>query len=207
MRFILVCLSLGLALLGCENKDTKTATAKPTMTPQAGLARAPIQKAAIKFKKAPQAKGPTSKPASRAASQPTSRPTSRPTSAPASGGVSGQLSGTITLAPGLGAHVKTGQTLFIMVRRDAGEGKKGMMLAAKKVAVTGPQLFPLKYSMTGRDVMMQGTVLSGAIRVEARIDADGDAISKQPGDVTGKVGGVRKVGDKAVDFVLDKTIK
>jgi hypothetical protein len=121
--------------------------------------------------------------------------------------VSGSISGTITLAPGLEKSVKAGQTLFISARRDAGDGKRGMMLAAKKVVLKGPQAFPLKYTMTGRDVMMQGTILAGQVRVHARIDQDGDAISKQPGDVTGQIPSARKVGDTKADLILDQVIK
>ena len=33
--------------------------------------------------------------------------------------------------------------------------------------------------------MMQGTRLWGPVRVEARVDTDGDALSKLPGDLTG----------------------
>ena len=102
--------------------------------------------------------------------------------------------------------VKAGSTLFIIVRRDAGEGKKGMMLAAKKIPVTGAAMFPLSYTVTPKDVMMAGTILNGPVRVSARIDQDGDAISKQPGDVTGKAKAVIKVGDKAAHFTLDSAL-
>jgi hypothetical protein len=81
-----------------------------------------------------------------------------------------------------------------------------MLLAAKKIPVTGAKMFPYAYTVTPKDVMMAGTILSGAIRVEARIDQDGDAISKQPGDVAGARAEVSKVGDKGVDFVLDKAL-
>ena len=81
-----------------------------------------------------------------------------------------------------------------------------MILAAKKINVTGAQLFPLKYVLTPRDVMMQGTVLAGHVRLYARLDQDGDAMSKQPGDVTGFAEGVKTVGDKSVDFMLDFVI-
>ena len=61
----------------------------------------------------------------------------------------GSIAGTIKLAPGLEKNVKAGQALFIL-RRDAGEGKKGMILAAKKINVTGAQMFRL--SMYSREM-------------------------------------------------------
>ena len=54
---------------------------------------------------------------------------------------------------------------------------------------------------------MQGTVLAGTVRVSARIDQDGDAISKQSGDIVGVSSAkAHKVGAKGIDFGLDKTL-
>ena len=184
--------------IGCQQKDDSKTASAPKPAAQKAPARAPVQKATIKPKGQVPAKrvGPTSRP--------TSMPTSQPTSMPAAR--SGSIAGTIKLAPGLEKNVKAGQALFISARRDAGEGKKGMILAAKKINVAGAQMFPLKYVLTPRDVMMQGTVLAGHVRLYARLDQDGDAMSKQPGDVTGFAEGVKTVGDKAVDFMLDFVI-
>lgn len=121
------------------------------------------------------------------------------------GGPSGVLQGTIELGSGLEAKVKPNSVLFIVARRDAGPGQKGMALAAKRMVV-GPNSFPLSFLMTGKDVMMQGTAFNGAVRLDARIDQDGDAISKQPGDVVGKAKDVVQVGDKGVKFTLDQTL-
>ena len=54
--------------------------------------------------------------------------------------------------------------------------------------------------------MMQGTSLAGPVRVEARIDQDGDAISKQPGDIVGALAKGAQVGDENLDFALDNTL-
>ena len=53
---------------------------------------------------------------------------------------------------------------------------------------------------------MAGTPLAGSVRVSARVDQDGDAISKQPGDLIGKVKAAVKVGAKKVDFSLDSAL-
>lgn len=123
---------------------------------------------------------------------------------PAPGG--GTLTGTIALDEGMKAKVKAGSVLFIIVRQDAGEGQRGMLLAAKKVPVTGADMFPLAYTVGPQDVMMQGTALAGAVRVEARVDQDGDAISKAPGDVVGALSKAVKVGDKGLDFALNSSL-
>lgn len=132
-----------------------------------------------------------------------------PTGMPAPGeavGAGGTLSGTIALDPSMTDKVKAGSVLFIIVRRDEGEGQKGMLLAAKKIPVTGTGMFPLKYTVGPADVMMQGTQLAGGVRVEARVDQDGDAISKAPGDVVGVLARGVKVGDEGVDFALDSNL-
>lgn len=121
-------------------------------------------------------------------------------------GLGGNLSGTITLADTVKDAVKAGSVVFIIVRSDAGEGQKGMLLAAKKIPVTGTDMFPLTYTVGPADVMMQGTPLMGKVRLEARVDQDGDAISKAPGDVVGAMTGANTVGDSEIDFVLDQKL-
>ncbi len=121
-------------------------------------------------------------------------------------GVGGTLTGKIELDAGMKAKVKAGSVLFIIVRQDAGEGQRGMLLAAKKVPVTGADMFPLNYTVGPQDVMMQGTQLGGNVRVEARVDQDGDAISKTPGDVVGALGKAVRVGAKGLDFTLNQSL-
>jgi hypothetical protein len=117
----------------------------------------------------------------------------------------GTVRGTIELGSGLADKIKPGSVLFIIVRRDAGEGAKGMLLASQKLPASAG-LFPLKYVVSAKDVMMQGTQLSGAVRVDARIDGDGDAISKAEGDIVGAHSKVVNVGTHDVNFTLDQTL-
>jgi hypothetical protein len=90
-------------------------------------------------------------------------------------------------------------------RSQSRERQRGTLLAAKKVPITGPEMFPYVYEVSSADVMMQGSVLAGKVRVEARADSDGDALSKLAGDLTG---GPRatEVGQEGVDFVLDAVL-
>lgn len=130
---------------------------------------------------------------------------SQPGGAAGTAQVSGALAGTIQLADNLKGDVKAGAVIFIIVRRDEGEGKRGMMIAAKKLPVPDAKIFPLKYIVTGRDVMMAGTKLFGPVRVEARIDHDGDALSKNPGDIVGGPIAV-PTGAKNADFTLSQKL-
>ena len=207
-------------LFACGKKDAPVTTA-PVKTSAPG--RAPVQKAKI-YSPKKNAVHPGSQPTSRPTSQPASMPAYRSTQpggalpaghpptggaktqAAAPSGPAGNLSGKITLAPDQAANIKPGSVLFIIVRRDAGEGQRGMLLAAKKIPVTGAKMFPYSYMVTPKDVMMAGTVLNGSVRVEARVDQDGDAISKQPGDIVGGAKGAHQVGSDGVDFSLLKSL-
>lgn len=44
---------------------------------------------------------------------------------------------------------------------------------------------PLAFELTERNQMIRGTELAGDVVVTVRYDQDGDAITRQPGDVTG----------------------
>ena len=81
-----------------------------------------------------------------------------------------------------------------------------MILAVDKIRLDGPNDFPLRYTLTGRHVMTPGTVLSGSVRVSARVDQDGDALSKQPGDLTGAHPKAVRVSGDPIHFTLDTAI-
>ena len=208
MRFIIIGLMIGLMTPGCGKEETKKPAPKVS-TKKKGPSRAPVRQAVVKTKQGM----PTSMPASRPASRPMGKlppghpPMGGAASQPAAAASGGNINGTISLDKAQAGKIKAGSTLFIIVRRDEGEGKRGMMLAAKKINVTGAAMFPLKYTVTPKDVMMAGTSLVGNVRVSARIDQDGDAISKQPGDVVGAAKAPVEVGSKkAADFTLDSAI-
>lgn len=92
--------------------------------------------------------------------------------------------GTIKLDAKARDRAKAGLPLFVMVKRvDASGAPTGMPLAAEKLTWQGGDL---PFELTERDQMIQGTELTGDVMVMARVDQDGDAVSKQPGDVTGQ---------------------
>ena len=97
----------------------------------------------------------------------------------------GVIKGRIELTEELRSRVKPGTTLFVSVRRFAGPNQRGMIMAAKKIPVGGASQF-LWITVTQRDVMMGNTRLAVPVTLSARIDQDGDAISKQAGDIEGE---------------------
>ena len=233
MRFMMMLLA-AVALAGCGNQDKAPAEAKPVAQTGPAAAPAQKATLVKKAPPAPAGSGATmpapsgSQPANphAAGSQPAgsqpagsqpagsqpagsqpagSQPAGDPAAAAGTAQVSGALAGTIALSDSLKGDVKAGAVLFIIVRRDEGEGKRGMMIAAKKLPVPNADIFPLQYIVTGRDVMMAGTKLFGPVKVEARIDNDGDALSKNPGDIVGGPIGVT-TGAKDANFELKQKL-
>jgi len=96
-----------------------------------------------------------------------------------------RVTGTITLSPKQVEHAKLGTPLFVIVKQaDAAGQPVGTPLAVDKLAWDGK---PVPYDVTEGQAMVNGTQMTGDVVVMARIDQDGDAISKQPGDIVGQV--------------------
>ncbi|MBA3499415.1 MAG: hypothetical protein H0T65_03525 [Deltaproteobacteria bacterium] len=82
------------------------------------------------------------------------------------------------------ANVKAGGAVFLIVKKaDANGAPSGPPLAVDKVTYADG----LRFELTEAQAMVAGTELVGDVVVTARYDQDSDAISKQPGDVTGMV--------------------
>jgi hypothetical protein len=96
-----------------------------------------------------------------------------------------RVTGKIIVDPKAKDKVTPGTSVFLIVKRAGADG-----------ATTGPPLAVDKLSwgndgvafeLTEANAMVAGTELSGDVVVTARYDQDSDALSKQPGDVTGQV--------------------
>ncbi len=82
------------------------------------------------------------------------------------------------------ARAQAGTSLFVVVKRVGPDGAPfGPPLAAEKLAWNAAG--ELSFSLTEEQAMVGGTELTGEVIVTARYDQDADAISKQPGDITG----------------------
>ncbi len=130
-------------------------------------------------------------------------PTTKPTppsaqSAPASGE---KIEGVVDVDPKLKGKINGQAVLFIIAKSTSGAG--GPPLAVKRIA--SPK-FPVAYSLSAQDVMMQGTPFSGKVFLSARLDKDGNPTTKEPGNLTGEYKkNPADVGAKKVDIVLDRT--
>ena len=99
--------------------------------------------------------------------------------AAATGGV---ISGSLNLADNVKAKVPAGGTIFLIARALSPTGGPGPVLAAKRLTVGA---WPQQFELSANDVMITGTSLSGKVVLGARVDQDGDAMTKQVGDVEG----------------------
>ena len=129
--------------------------------------------------------------------------TKAPTPSPAAATSGEQISGKITVDPKLNSSIDPNAALFIIARPAGGAG--GPPLAVKKI---DRPTFPLSYSLSQENVMMQGMPFTGKINITARLDKDGNAVTRGPGDLSGdyKKNPVA-VGTKDVDVVLDQVMK
>jgi cytochrome c-type biogenesis protein CcmH len=109
------------------------------------------------------------------------------------------IEGTVRLAAGLEGRVPAGSVLFIIARR----GGAGPPLAVKRIREPG---FPLSFTLGPEDRMIQSIPFVGPLQVTARVDSDGNATSRSPGDMSGAAGGDVQPGARGVDVVIDQVL-
>lgn len=82
------------------------------------------------------------------------------------------------------SRAKAGTALFLVVKRAGSDGAPtGQPLAVEKLEWNAAGELP--FSLTEAQAMVGGTELTGDVIVTARYDQDSDALSKEPGDITG----------------------
>src|SRR5204863_7006144 len=93
-----------------------------------------------------------------------------------------RIKGTLKVGAKVKDKVKAGGAVFLIVKKaDASGAPSGPPLAVDKVIYADN----LKFELSEANAMVAGTELAGDVVITARYDQDSDAISKQPGDVTG----------------------
>jgi hypothetical protein len=99
-------------------------------------------------------------------------------------------------------RLAAGGAIFVIVKKSVDGAPAGPPLAVDKLTWTKDEL---PFEMTERQAMTAGTELTGEVVVTARYDQDGDALSKQPGDVSGSVR--VKVPASKVTLMLDDVLQ
>jgi hypothetical protein len=107
------------------------------------------------------------------------------------------IEGTIRLGADLGVEPRPGSVLFIIARSGQAGGPP---IAVKRVATPS---FPLAFRLGPEDRMIQAMPFTGPFQVTARLDSDGDAASRTPGDLQGAIDGPVPAGATGIDLILD----
>jgi hypothetical protein len=96
-----------------------------------------------------------------------------------------RVTGVISIGAAAKSHAKPGGAIFLIVKRAGADGAPvGSPLAVDKLTWSNEGV---PFQLTDAQAMIAGTDLTGDVIVSARYDQDSDALSKQPGDVTGQV--------------------
>jgi cytochrome c-type biogenesis protein CcmH len=109
------------------------------------------------------------------------------------------IRGTVRISPELASQVPGGAVLFVIARR----GESGPPLAVKRIE--SPR-FPLDFELGPGDRMIQTLPFAGPLTVTARIDADGNAMSRSPGDLFGAAAQPVDPGATQIEVLIDRTV-
>ena len=112
----------------------------------------------------------------------------------------GAVKGTIRLSESL---KNEGNGTIYLIVRNKGMPNAGPPVAAKKIDASS---FPVAFDVSAADVMMPNMPFAGPFDLYARLDRDGNAMTKQPGDVVNEKPVSGNVGDESVEIVLDKRL-
>lgn len=109
------------------------------------------------------------------------------------------VSGTLTLAPELEGAVASGAILFLIARGAA----TGPPLAVQRIPEPS---FPLDFEIGPADRMIQQMPFAGPLTITARVDGDGSATTREPGDLVGATSEQVQPGDSGVIITIDETL-
>ena len=119
--------------------------------------------------------------------------------APAADGPGDPVQGTVRVAPELAEGMPSGAVLFIIARR----GDSGPPLAVKRVFDPS---FPLDFTLGPEDRMIQAMPFAGPFQITARLDGDGNAMSRTPGDLSGAAPAPVTPGTTGIDVLIDQRL-
>ena len=122
-----------------------------------------------------------------------------PPAPPAPPGGGEPLRGTIRLASELEGRVPGGAVLFLIARTGGG----GPPTAVRRIE--GPR-FPLDFEIGPDDRMIEQMPFAGPFQLVVRVDADHNAMTKNPGDLQGEAAGSFAPGSSGIEIVIDEVL-
>lgn len=112
---------------------------------------------------------------------------------------SAPIEGRIEIAPELAMARPDGGVLFVIARPDGARG--GPPLAVLRIP--SPE-FPLEFSIGPENVMIPSMQFQGAITLSARLDADGNAMTRGAGDISSAPQASLSPGSQGVVLMLSE---
>jgi len=107
--------------------------------------------------------------------------------------------GTVTVAPELTDRVPGGAVLFLIARGQ----QPGPPVAVKRIPAP---TFPLDFELGPDDRMIAAIPFRGPLTLSARIDADQNAMTRNPGDLQGAATAPVNPGARDVSIVIDEIL-
>lgn len=107
--------------------------------------------------------------------------------------------GRVSVASDLASRVMPGATLFLIARSATG----GPPLAVKRI---DSPTFPVEFELGPGDRMVASLPFAGPLQLTARLDADGNATTRAPGDLQGAAKSTSQPGETGVMIVLDEAL-
>jgi hypothetical protein len=130
---------------------------------------------------------------------PPAAPASQPSSAPAYAAESAKpITGLVKVGDVKSDVMKPTDVLFVMVRQSQG-GKLGRLIAVQRFANVQ---FPQRFEIGPGDVMVPGVPFEGPFIVMARLDHDGDPMTRKQEDLYALVSGEVQAGAENLELVL-----
>lgn len=110
-----------------------------------------------------------------------------------------QIQGIVSVDSKLEIKVDAKAVLFIIAR--SANSTRRPPLAVRRVEAP---VFPLSYSLGPENVMVPGVPFSGKVVISARLDKDGNPMTREPGNLTGEYKkNPVEIGSKEVDILID----
>jgi hypothetical protein len=103
------------------------------------------------------------------------------------------------VADALQHQATEGAVLFVIARNAGG----GPPLAVKRIPSPS---FPVEFELGPDDRMIQQLPFVGPLTLSARLDSDGNATTRTPGDLEGRLEGEVPTGSSGIRIELDQVV-
>ncbi len=126
-------------------------------------------------------------------------PAAMPTGEGPARGSQSPLRGTVSISDELAARAPSTAVLFVIAR----VGEAGPPTAVLRIPAAE---LPYEFAIGPEDRMIEAMPFDGPFTLSARLDADGNAASRNPGDLQGKASGSYAPGDREIEIVIDEVL-